>query len=327
MTGEEITQYEIYNPEVIYQQEKAQIDIAIATANKYPRNISRFIEEAIVTVTLDTETAESCNYALPRGGKTLQGPSVHLARILMQLYGNFRADSKIVSVDATHVTSRGIAWDLQKNTAVSVEVKRSILQNEYRNGQRTGKMVRMNEDMITVTGNAANAIALRNAVYSIIPRQYVDKVNKAAKSLVIGDISDETKFLQRRDQVFKSLRDNYNIQDADILFAIGKPGMSNVTGDDLLALIGFGQSIKDGDSTIEQIFKKPSGNPDTGEKNIIKRKQLLAAWEAKKKSLSAEDFANIERIIDTDEEASYDKAIKYLNAVEVKPKTTRKPKS
>jgi len=312
--NDEIVTYEVYNPEVIFQQERAQFDIAIATANKYPRNITRFLEEALITVTLDLETAESCNYALPRGGKTLMGPSIHLAKILMQLYGNFRADAKVINVDATHVTARGVAFDLQKNIAVAIEVKRSILQNEWKNGQKTGKMIRMNDDMITVTGNAANSIAMRNAILAVIPRQFVDKVNKAAKGLIIGDVSDETKFLKRREEIFKPLRDNYNLTDADILFSIGKASIANVTPDDLLALIGFGQAIRDGDSTVDEVFKKKTGTDGEAEKNVAKEKQLLALWKTKTKAkkVPEDKIKDITRIIDTKETASYDKVIKFL---------------
>ena len=46
----------------IYQsEEKAAIDIQIATAKAYPRDIIRSTNDAIAIVAMNKETAESCN--------------------------------------------------------------------------------------------------------------------------------------------------------------------------------------------------------------------------------------------------------------------------
>jgi ABC-type sugar transport system substrate-binding protein len=188
MENEEITILPIENIETIYQQDKAMIDIQISTAKAYPRNIKRATENAIAIVTMDKETAATCTYSVPRGGKAITGASVHLAKILAQVWGNMRVEAKVISVEAKHVTSQAIAFDLENNLAIKVEVKRSIM----------GKTGRFNDDMIVVTGNAANSIALRNAVLSVIPRAIVDKIYNEAKKTITGDISDTTKFLKRR---------------------------------------------------------------------------------------------------------------------------------
>jgi hypothetical protein len=110
--------------------------------------------------------------------------------------------------------------------------------------------------MITVTGNAANSIALRNAVLSVVPKAIVDKVYNAAKATITGDLSDKTKLIGKRKLVFDGLKDTYGLTEKEILSAIGKAAIDHVTPDDILVLIGIGQAIKDGDTTVEQAFKK-----------------------------------------------------------------------
>ena len=44
--------------------ERANIDIQIATAKKYPRSLARVKNDILSTATLDEETAESCFYVL-----------------------------------------------------------------------------------------------------------------------------------------------------------------------------------------------------------------------------------------------------------------------
>ena len=245
MENEEIKIMPIENIETIYQQDKAMIDIQISTAKAYPRNIKRATENAIAIVTMDKETAATCTYSVPRGGKAITGASVHLAKILAQVWGNMRVEAKVISVEAKHVTSQAIAFDLENNLAIKVEVKRSIM----------GKTGRFNDDMIVVTGNAANSIALRNAVLSVIPRAIVDKIYNEAKKTITGDISDTTKFLKRRKQIFDGLKDTYGVTEAEVLTAVGKAAVDHLTSDDLVVIIGIGQAIKDGDTTVDLAFK------------------------------------------------------------------------
>lgn len=243
--NEELIIETIANVDTIYQQDKATIDMQITTAKAYPRNIKRATENAIAIVTLDKDTAATCTYSVPRSGKVITGPSIHLAKILAQCWGNMRIEAKVISIDDKTSTSQGIAFDLENNLAIKVEVKRSIMT----------KSGRMNDDMIVVTGNAGNSIALRNAILGVIPRSIVDKVQNEAKSLLIGDVSDKTKMIARRKQIFDALRDTYSLTEKEILSAIGKAAIDHVTADDLVVLIGIGQAIKDGDTTIEYAFK------------------------------------------------------------------------
>lgn len=261
---QELQVVNISGNEVAYLQDKAQIDVQISTAKAFPRNIKRSVENAIATVTMDTETASTCTYSVPRGGKAITGPSVHLAKILAQCWGNMRIEAKVIGVEDKHVTSQAVAFDLENNVAIKVEVKRSIM-------TKTG---RMNDDMIVVTGNAGNSIALRNAILSVVPKAVTDKVYGAAKQTITGNISDSTKLLKRRKQVFDGLMNTYSLSEKEILTAIGKAAIDHITGDDLVVLIGIGQAIKDGDTTVEVAFK---GVKDNAPADINKESERITS--------------------------------------------------
>ena len=62
---------------------------------------------------MNQETAQSCSYALPRGGKPITGPSVHLAKIIVSNWGNMRTEAKVVQITDKQVISRGTCWDLE----------------------------------------------------------------------------------------------------------------------------------------------------------------------------------------------------------------------
>src|SRR3982751_4425245 len=144
--AEEVEIIEVKQPDKLslFQQEKAQIDIAVATAKQYPRNIRRAVENMVTIATLTKEGAEACTYTVPRARKSIVGPSIHLAKIIAQNWGNMRIANKVVDIDLKHVTSQAICWDLESNVAIQTEVKRLII----------GREGRFSDDMITVTGNA-----------------------------------------------------------------------------------------------------------------------------------------------------------------------------
>lgn len=292
------------SPMVVYQQDKAQIDVQISTAKAYPRNIKRATENALAIVTMDTDTAKTCTYSVPRGGKAITGPSVHLAKILAQVWGNMRVDAKVVAIDAKQVTSEAVCFDLENNLAIKTQVKRSIV----------GKTGRFNDDMITVTGNAANSIALRNAVLSVIPRAIVDKVYNAAKQTITGDLSDKTKLIAKRKQVFDGLKDTYGLTEKEVLSAIGKAAIDHVTGDDLVVLIGIGTAIKDGDTTVEQAFK--GAKTGAVAEDVISHEDLTELFNAKYDALTdAKKTLEYKRILEQKEVKSYTKMQKELSAL------------
>lgn len=247
--GYEVLQVEAPNPAQLVasldRAERANIDIQVSTAKQYPRSISRCVNNAIAIATMDKETAQSCCYALPRGGKPITGPSVHLAKIVAQQYGNLRTEAKVVEITDKQIVSRGIAWDLENNNAYAVEVRRSIV---GKNGNR------FSDDMITVTGNAANSIAFRNAVFGVVPKSITDKAYKAAQHLITGDLSDEEKLIKRRDGAIKHFTDTYGITEEEVIKLCGKHTVNQIQADEIALLLGFAQSLKDGDTTVEELM-------------------------------------------------------------------------
>lgn len=226
--------------------ERANVDSQVATAKRYPRDIRRSIDNSVVMATMNQETAQSCNYALPRGGKPITGPSVHLAKIIVSNWGNMRTEAKVVQITDKQVISRGTCWDLETNVASAFEVRRSII---GKNGQR------FSDDMITVTGNAANSIAYRNAVFAVIPKAITDRVYYAAQKFITGDLSDSDKLLKVRTGVLNNFKNNYGITEEEVVKMCGKQTVNQIGADEISMLMGTIQALKDGDTTVDELMK------------------------------------------------------------------------
>ena len=250
---------EIMPVDAIGQIERAQVDVQISTARKYPRTLSKVKERMLSFATLDEETASSCFYTLParRGGddKPIQGPSVRMAEIALASYQHIKAGSRIIADDGKFIVAQAVVHDLENNVAVSIEVRRRVT-------SKSG--ARYSDDMIAVTGNAACAIALRNAVFRVVPRALITPVYEAAKRVAVGDVKSLT---SKRAQIIARLK-QMGAKDINILAAVGADKIEDIDLAKLEVLIGLGTAIKDGETTLENAF--PGANPKEESKPIFK---------------------------------------------------------
>lgn len=248
MKNEELTlteAVEVQSVSVTEAQARAEVDIQISTAHRFPRNSERAMQNVIAVISKDKDLAQSCIYTLPRAGKEITGASVHLARYLASEYGNLRVDSKIVEIGDTMVTAQSVALDLEKNYAIRTEVKRRIT-------NKAGD--RFQDDMIVVTCNAALAIASRNAILQVIPVTVVEKVFKAAQKAITGDMSTEQKMIKRRAEILEGFLNIYNVSETEILAMLEIETINQIREPQMLTLVGLGQAIKDGDTTVAEAF-------------------------------------------------------------------------
>ena len=236
------------NGQTLMALNRSEIDIQISTAKQYPRSIKQFTTDVLEMATLDEETAASMFYAMPKDGKTIEGPSVRLAEIVGSAWGNMRYGSRIVSIDEKFVTAQGACHDLQKNVAITLDVKRGIT---YTGGTR-----RYSESMIGVTANAACSIALRQAIFKVVPFAYVKTAYEAARAVAIG--TAET-LASRRAKMMGHFG-KMGVQEDRVLATIGRRGIQEVGLDDILVLRGIATAIKDGEMTVDEAF--PAAGPD-----------------------------------------------------------------
>lgn len=244
----------VHNDITTYEQSvRAEVDIQISTAKKYPRDLKRFMENSMYAATHSDQAAIKCGYTLPRGDKKIQGASVHLARILAQNFGNIRVAAKGLSISDAYVTAEAVCMDLETNMAVRVETRQKILDKAGR---------RFNDDMINVTMLACIAKAERNAILHVIPSSFTDEIYLAAQKKLIGDVKKDPKTLEStREKAIKAFEDKYKVTPKMILDYFGKQKIEQLDAEDVVSLRGLFQALKDGDATVEGTFINEE-NPD-----------------------------------------------------------------
>jgi hypothetical protein len=237
----------IYTAEAIEAISRAEIDVQVSTAKKYPRELAKVLNQIETLATNDTETAEDCFYALSRGKgddkKIIEGLSVRFAEIIASAWGNIRVATRIIGNDGKMITAQGVCHDLESNVATSVEVHRRIT-------DKTGRTY--TDDMVVVTGNAASAIAYRNAVLKVIPKAITKRIVEKVREVALGKAIDLETSRANCLANFKKIQ----VTEEMIFEFLEINTISEIDKENLLTLKGLWNAIKEGSTTVKETFIK-----------------------------------------------------------------------
>lgn len=228
----------------------AELANQIATAKKYPRDEDASLRLLEKLATKSDAVAEQCMYTLKRKAKNkdtgkeeivfITGPSIHFMQLLNYCWGNMRAAARIVEEGPKTVTAQGLAYDLQRNNGLLVEIKRGITTST---GHRFG------QDMINVTSNAACSIAERNAIEDCIPRVLWWDIYEAVKHKAVG----AAQIPERIQQAVKFFVAK-GATEADILTAMDVKAIADMGREHLEIFIGLRTALKEGTIDAAKIF-------------------------------------------------------------------------
>lgn len=272
---------EIKQSDVLQAINASEIDIQVSTAKQYPRSIPDVLNKISTYATMDVETAADCFYVLRRNGSngsnTVEGLSVRMAEIIAGAWGNLRVQTRIIGNDGKTITAQGICHDLETNVAVSVEVKRRIT-------DKYGKTY--SEDMQVVTGNAASAIAFRNAVLKVVPKAVTKRVIEGVKQVALGQSLDLETSRQRMIEYFAKL----GVTKEMLLEYLNLKKVDEIDKEAVFELRATANAIKEGTTTVQDTFIKAAEEKRQTElaKRKIEEAKAKAASVAAKVSSAAE---------------------------------------
>ena len=230
-------------PGTVAVLQSAEIDSQIATAKRYPRDVDAFRDQARKMATINEAVARGCVYALPRDGKFIEGPSARFAEIMISAWGNCRAGARIIGQDGQFITAQGVFHDLERNVAITFDVRRRIT-------NRQGKTY--SADMIAVTGNAAASIALRNATLRGIPGALWNDIYEATREAIKGD---EATVEERRKVALTIFNDKYGIESKTVFDLLDVGGAKDIGQEELVSLRGILAALNDGEVTVENLLR------------------------------------------------------------------------
>jgi hypothetical protein len=235
-------------------REQTEIQSAIVAAKRFPRNEQTAFVRAVNSFTRLT-MAEAATYNFPRGGKTVEGPSVDCARELARVWGNIRYGLRVVSQSSERMHIKAYALDLETNTYVEAEDEFSKLIQRRDKYSGETRWIQPDERDLRELMNRRGAIAIRNCILQVLPSDLVDDVLKTAKHTLQKDASSALE--KNRDDIVKHLVVSFDRQGVSVSMLEAYLGhkLDVVTADEVAALKQVLQSIRDGVAKRDEFFK------------------------------------------------------------------------
>lgn len=242
-------QVTISQPTMLEAMNRSEIDMQISTAHAFPRDEEKALAKMARLACMDEETAADCFYQLKRtsadGTETnIEGLSVRMAEIIASCWGNLRVQARIIGNDGRWITAQGVCHDLESNVAVSKEVKRSIT---------TKSGYTYSQDMQVVTGNAACAIAYRNAVLAVVPKAITNSVINRVRAVMENAEMDVPMVRTKTLRWWASK----GVTEEQLLHYLQLDNIEAIDKEQLYSLRALAQAINEGTTSIEETFVAP----------------------------------------------------------------------
>ncbi|EOD66866.1 hypothetical protein [Amycolatopsis vancoresmycina] len=155
----------------------AEVQGAIVVAQQCPRDVQGAIASMRESAR-QRELAKRAFFKFPRGGSSVQGASVYLARELARCWGNIQYGVSELRRDDVHGQSemQAYAWDVQTNSRV---VTTFVVPHMRDRAVENGGPQKLT-DMRDIYENNANAGArrVRECIFSILPPWFVEEAKK-----------------------------------------------------------------------------------------------------------------------------------------------------
>jgi len=193
--------------------------------------------------------SEGAVYRFPRGGATVEGPSVKLAREAARCWGNVFSGCRIVTATDERTQIQAFAIDLESNTSKATET--SFKNLIYRKNKG---WVKPDERDYRELVNKNAAILERNAILQLIPPDIVDDALRAVKDTnrkaAAGEIEQDREASIRR---IVAAFSGYGVKREHLEKHLAHT-LESISPDELTALRDVFSSIADGNSKASEIF-------------------------------------------------------------------------
>lgn len=245
-------QYEQNNQNGVMAQSTASRELGevqgqIVMAKQFPRNVF-LAEQRILDACKRPSLAETAIYSYPRGGTRVEGPSIRLAEVIAQNWGNISFGIKELEQRPGESVAMAYAWDLETN----VRQEKVFTVPHMRKAKGQIKKLDDPRDIYELVANNG-ARRLRACILGIIPGDIVEKAVEACNETLKGNNAKPIK--ERIAESLKIFKEKFQVTQEQIEERFGYKAEA-FTDRDLLELGKIYNSLKDGMSKVEDWFPK-----------------------------------------------------------------------
>lgn len=230
-------------------QQETHLQFYLAKA--YPRDEDLVLAK-ILKACARPAIAETAIYCVERGKDKqgnptyAKGPSIALAKLIAQMYGNFQFGTRQLSAaDAPASEIEAYAWDLETNDRPTYE----FTVEHIRYSRKHGKTKLDDPQQIYEVVNARASRYLRKAIFDAIPAWLVEEA-KSACVATMRKAAQQGNIQETLSKLFATFEAEFGINEASIVAQRNK-ARDQFTPDDVVELRGIYRALKDGDASAD----------------------------------------------------------------------------
>jgi len=234
----------------------------IIMAKKFPRDQFAAYNR-IMEACKRKSLAEVAQYEFPRGGEKVTGPSIRLAEVLAQNWGNI--STGIIELEQNYGESKvmAFAWDLETN----YREERIFSVKHERKAKGVIKKLDDPRDIYELVANLG-ARRKRSCILAVIPKDIVEAAEAQCEETLKKDNSKP--LVDRIRDMFEKFQSNFGVSKEMIEEFIGCRTEA-FTERDVMKLARVYNSLRDGMAKREDFFNIKATSPEPEKAEAIKK--------------------------------------------------------
>ncbi|AQT85666.1 hypothetical protein ERICIV_00862 [Paenibacillus larvae subsp. larvae] len=222
-----------------------EVKAAIFMAKQFPRDQQASFNR-IIQSCKRKKLAEEAEYEFPKGGSKISGPSIRLAEVVAQAWGNI--DYGLIELEQRHGESKvmAYAWDMETNT------RRQMTFTARHERKAKGKIQKLEEsrDIYEVVANLGSR-RMRACILGVIPGDIIDAALEQCRKTLKDSYKEP--LVDRVRNAFQQFQEKYGVTKEMIEEYIGC-SQESFTENDFLRIGNVWKSLRDGMAKREDYF-------------------------------------------------------------------------
>ena len=230
----------------------AEVQAAVVVAQSVPRDLNRAYAE-MREACGRTPLAQKAFYRVPNRGS---GPSVHLARELARIWGNFQYGVNELRRDDAEGTSeiQAFAWDVQTNTRATRTFQ--VPHQRMVKGERKA-LVDLGD--VYLNNQNVGARAVRECIFTSLPSSFVEEAEDLCRKTLRD--GEGVPLPDRIAHMVETFASEFGVKVAQIEAKVGRKRGQWDAGDVAQMQVLY-RSIKRGEVSVGEEFPAPTASAD-----------------------------------------------------------------
>ena len=223
----------------------------LVIAKRFPRNEVAAYAKAMEACQRPSMAAKAF-YSFPRGGQTVEGPTIRFAEELARCWGNIDYGIKELSQDDGKSEMQAYAWDLETNAQSVQNFTNPHTREKTDKKTKTVTMETLKSQRDIYENNANMATRrLRSRILAILPSWFVEDAIEECKKTLAGQ--NDLPLVDRVKKMVVQFA-KFGVTQEQIERRL-KRKIDTMTAEDFVEYIGIYNAIKGGDSKIADWFE------------------------------------------------------------------------